>query len=55
MTCSIFIPFSTLEKQVEELRHVVQTISNTTMATATTTSIAAAAVDAANSLGIFEV
>ena len=55
MTWSIFFPFSTLEKQVEELRHVVQTISNTTMATATTTSIAAAAVDAAKSLGIFEV
>ncbi|KAL4223294.1 spermatogenesis [Mactra antiquata] len=35
--------WSTIEEQVEELRHVVQTISNTTMATTTTASLAAAA------------
>ncbi|KAL3856862.1 hypothetical protein ACJMK2_011573 [Sinanodonta woodiana] len=40
--------WSQLENQVKELNHVIQTIANTTMSTATTTSIAAAAVEAAD-------
>ena len=51
----IFI-FSAIEQQVAELTHAVQTISNTTMNSSTTASLAAAAVDMADkSLGIIDV
>ncbi|KAK3589140.1 hypothetical protein CHS0354_017107 [Potamilus streckersoni] len=47
--------WSQLENQMKELNHVIQTIANTTMSTATTTSIAAAAVEAADrSTGVME-
>lgn len=42
--------------QVQELQHVVKTVTDTAYATMTTTSIAAAAVEAAdNSRGIMEI
>ncbi|XP_045171286.2 golgin subfamily A member 3-like isoform X2 [Mercenaria mercenaria] len=48
--------WSTIEQQVAELTHAVQTISNTTMNTSTTASLAAAAVDMVDkSMGIIDV
>lgn len=48
--------FSTIEEQVKELTQAVQTISNTSMNTSTTASLAAAAVDMADkSMGIMDI
>ncbi|XP_060605796.1 golgin subfamily A member 3-like isoform X2 [Ruditapes philippinarum] len=48
--------WSTIEQHVAELTHVVQTISNTTMNSSTTASLAAAAVDMVDkSMGIINV